>query len=525
VYPDPAQPRKEPDAELLESIRANGILQPITVRPHPDRLEGWMIIDGERRWRGADGILTEIPVIIREDLDDRAQRLQTQLVSNVGKPLTPVEEARAFAELMPVHGTIAGLARALGRPERSVGERLQLLELGPWLELIEDGRVPLSLAVKHLLPLRGCPDEVHAHALELALKSYHYEKESAEAGHAAFSSGDFARVVREAYRGSMYPLTKTKSTYDKQPAFDTKNHDAECDCGRISFELSAAKRSCCGNPAWWRSRDRAAKKSQKPKAGSRSGAKGRAQLYLPEGTPTVKLQGYAYEAPKGMALLTRIDHQHGARPKWASDNFDPSSLKLDPAQLVLIETVSGQRVATKQVALVAEAQKAWQSKWEDRRKGLVEALRRATKEKGAAYRVSGPGVTELLSEARVESGVLADLADANGIDCPASFRTGGWPGGGVVAKWLGGLDEKQAASIATSLAYLIGTRTKSPHEKVEVEARAAKEAIERKPVPWTKAPKGSPVAKTKSGKKKGKDKPPPDESIEEDLDDEELGDE
>jgi hypothetical protein len=236
----------------------------------------------------------------------------------------------------------------------------------------------------------------------------------------------------------------------------------------------------------------------------------------------VKLKGYGYEAPKGMALLTRIDHQHGARPKWASDDFDPSSLKLDPVQLVLIETVSGQRVATKQVALVADAQKAWRQKWEDRRKGLVEALRRATKEKGAAYRVSGPGVTELLSESRVETGVLADLADANGIDCPASFRTGGWPGGGVVAKWLGGLEEKQAASIATSLAYLIGTRTKPPREKVEDEVRAAKEAIERKPVPWTKASKASPAAKTKGGKKKGKDKPPPDE---EELDDEAFDEE
>src|SRR5688572_25960629 len=67
IHPDPKQPRSNPDAELRTSIEANGILQPLVVRPHPERKGEWLLVDGERRWRGAEGVLDELPARV----DDR----------------------------------------------------------------------------------------------------------------------------------------------------------------------------------------------------------------------------------------------------------------------------------------------------------------------------------------------------------------------------------------------------------------------------------------------------------------------
>jgi ParB/RepB/Spo0J family partition protein len=526
VKPDPTQPRSHPDDELKASIRSKGILQPITVRPHPENFAEWMIVDGERRWRGAQGILEHVPVIVREDLGDRAERLETQLTANVGKPLTPIEEARAYAELMPAHGTVASLARALGRPERSVGERLQLLELGPWVELIADGRVPVSIAVKHLIPLRGCPDAVHAHALELALKSYHAEK-NPEPGQALFSASDFGRVVQEAYRGSMYPLVKSKASYDQRPAFDTRKHDQECECGRVQFEMSyGAKRACCGNPAWWKPKHRAAQKADtqaKPKTKSAPSKTRERRWWVPEGAKQVKANGY--EEPRGYVRLTDYNRRWSARDLAC----DPSGVSFPAEDLAVVTSSYGEpyvAVRENSPAIVA-ARGRWKERWDGRRKGLVEALRRQVKEKGSAYRVSGPGLSELLArlgDAYAERTHVVDAAEASGAidEKTAGAKDDLLAKEVAYRKWLGGLSEKEIAATATTLAYLCGTRTTPPTARAEDERRKADEEITRKPVPWGKEPKGA-TAKRKT--KKGKDKPPPDESIEEDLDNEELEDE
>lgn len=516
VFPDPDQPRQEPDAELLESIRANGMLQPISVRPHPEKMLSWMIIDGERRWRGAEGILEQVPVIVREDLDDRAQRLQTQLVSNVGKPLTPLEEAQAFAELLGQHDSIASLARALGRPERSVGERLQLLDLGPWLAWIQAGRLPLSHAVKILLPLRGCPDSVHEHAIEKIGKDYRFERNGKDGEPSGISVHDFERVVREAYKPVMYPLTKTKASYERQPAFDTKAHDQECDCGRIQFEIGSAKRACCGNPGWWRKRHRAAQKEKpKPKAQSNGNGHAQVQFWMPEGSRKMKASGW--DTPKGFVEVT-----HGRHWRKHGLDFDPSSVEYAPEDLVLLQSSYGDPSVAVKESAIAAARAKWKDRWTGRRQGLIEALRRHAKEKASAYRVSGPGVAELLA-AVVEANAARDLLDvgeAVNVEIPPALAKEEHPSSTAAEKWIGGLEEKEAAAVATTYAYLLGTRTQAPTERAIKEREAAFEAIAKKPIPWTKAPKqDKPAAKTKTKTKKGK-APPPDESIEDEDDDE-----
>ena len=99
IHPNPNQPRKRFESEgvtgLAESIKAQGLIQPVVLRP---RLEGgYELIAGERRWRAAReaGIAT-VPAVVRE-ADDR-DTLLLGLVENVAREdLSPIEEARAFA--------------------------------------------------------------------------------------------------------------------------------------------------------------------------------------------------------------------------------------------------------------------------------------------------------------------------------------------------------------------------------------------------------------------------------------------
>ena len=132
VHPNPRQPRRrfEPDATagLAASIRLQGVLQPIVVRPR--REGGYELIAGERRWRAArEAGITSLPAVVR-DADDR-DTLLLGLVENVAREnLSPVEEARAYASLIDEFELSLGdVAERVGRSKPSVSNRLRLLEL------------------------------------------------------------------------------------------------------------------------------------------------------------------------------------------------------------------------------------------------------------------------------------------------------------------------------------------------------------------------------------------------------------
>jgi ParB family chromosome partitioning protein len=115
-------------AGLAESVRAQGLLQPVVVRP---RGEGrYELIAGERRWRAAqEAGLATVPALVR-DADDR-ETLVLGLVENVArKDLSPVEEARAYAVLIDEFELSLGeVAERVGRSKPSVSNRTRLLEL------------------------------------------------------------------------------------------------------------------------------------------------------------------------------------------------------------------------------------------------------------------------------------------------------------------------------------------------------------------------------------------------------------
>jgi ParB family chromosome partitioning protein len=132
IHANPKQPRKRFDGEtvsgLAESIRAQGLIQPVVLRP---RLEGgYELIAGERRWRAAQQAgLATVPAVVR-DADDR-DSLLLGLVENVAREdLSPIEEARAYALLIDEFGLSLGdVADRVGRSKPAVSNRVRLLEL------------------------------------------------------------------------------------------------------------------------------------------------------------------------------------------------------------------------------------------------------------------------------------------------------------------------------------------------------------------------------------------------------------
>jgi ParB family chromosome partitioning protein len=158
IHPNAKQPRKHFDDEavsgLAESIRAQGLIQPVVVRP---RLEGgYELIAGERRWRAAReaGVVT-VPAVVR-DADDR-DTLLLGLVENVAREdLSPVEEGRGYAVLIDEFGlSLAEVAERVGKSKPTVSNRIRLLELpDDVLELLNRN----ELSEGHARALLSVPD-------------------------------------------------------------------------------------------------------------------------------------------------------------------------------------------------------------------------------------------------------------------------------------------------------------------------------------------------------------------------------
>ena len=156
VEPRAEQPRYTFDevalAELSESIREYGMIQPITVRP----LESgyYQIIAGERRWRAARMAgLTEVPVRVLEADDRRVSEMA--LVENLQREdLTPIEEAKGLRSLMEEYGmTQEEAAQSVGKSRSAVANALRLLNLCPYvMELLEQGFITTGHA-KSLLSI------------------------------------------------------------------------------------------------------------------------------------------------------------------------------------------------------------------------------------------------------------------------------------------------------------------------------------------------------------------------------------
>jgi ParB family chromosome partitioning protein len=158
LVPNPRQPRTFIEEnrleELAQSIRSNGVIQPILVRKVEGRYE---IVAGERRWRAAQRAgLMKVPVAIRVVDDDHL--LQVALVENIQREdLNPLEEAQAYRRLSDeLHMSQEAIAAAVGKDRATVANHIRLLRLP--VEVRNDV-ASASLSMGHARALLGLPDE------------------------------------------------------------------------------------------------------------------------------------------------------------------------------------------------------------------------------------------------------------------------------------------------------------------------------------------------------------------------------
>jgi ParB/RepB/Spo0J family partition protein len=134
-------------AELAESVRAHGILQPIVLRPHPTESGKYELVAGGRRYRAAQlAELVEVPATVR-NLTDR-EFLEVQLLENLQRvDVRPADEASAFAKLLSSNFSAEEIAQRVGKPVKFVLQRAKLANLVPfWTELLEQDKLLLVAA-------------------------------------------------------------------------------------------------------------------------------------------------------------------------------------------------------------------------------------------------------------------------------------------------------------------------------------------------------------------------------------------
>ena len=181
IHPSPLNPRETVTPVDLETIKRRGVVERITVRPHPTKRGEYEIVTGARRWLGArEAGLKKIPAKVEELTD--AEVVEYQLIENLQREdLTPIEEGKVFRKLNKELGySQEEIGRRIGKPKMYVTERFNLVEkLAPEVqkEVIESYRAAIK-------PGEVRPDEAYSigvsKAIELARLPEPEQKELAE---------------------------------------------------------------------------------------------------------------------------------------------------------------------------------------------------------------------------------------------------------------------------------------------------------------------------------------------------------
>jgi len=159
LEPNPFQPRTTIDpgalAELTQSIRSHGILQPLLVRPHPASAGRFQIVAGERRWRAAGAAdLHEVPAVVRDMPDNEAAAIA--LIENLQRQdLNALDEAEGYDRLLSQFGlTQEVLGEAVGKSRSHISNMLRLLNLPPTVkQALRNG----SISAGHARALLALP--------------------------------------------------------------------------------------------------------------------------------------------------------------------------------------------------------------------------------------------------------------------------------------------------------------------------------------------------------------------------------
>lgn len=209
ISPNAQQPRTtfrdESLEELAQSIRANGVVQPILVRKNG---LGYELVAGERRWRAAQRAgLHKIPAVVKDIPDEKL--LELALIENIQREeLNPIEEANAYQRLMQDFKLRQeDIARQVGKERSSIANMLRLLRLSPDVQqLVEDSRISMG----------------HARAI-LSLEDETLQRQVAENIIAkGLSVRETERIVRRLIDGPPQPTAQPKEADPNLKAAETK---------------------------------------------------------------------------------------------------------------------------------------------------------------------------------------------------------------------------------------------------------------------------------------------------------------
>jgi ParB family chromosome partitioning protein len=219
LRPNRFQPRTYFDEslieELAESIRAQGVIQPLVVAPDTQG-EGYLIIAGERRWRASRRAgLETVPVVVREVADDR-ELLELALVENLQRSdLNPLEEAEAYQALQEKFSlSQEEIATRVGKARTTVTNALRLLRLPEEVrELLREGQISAGQA-RPLLGLATSDEQITLaeRAVREGLSARDMERLSSEPREAAAAKKKPARPVEVHTAAAEEKLTRRLQT-------------------------------------------------------------------------------------------------------------------------------------------------------------------------------------------------------------------------------------------------------------------------------------------------------------------------
>src|ERR1051325_7823651 len=154
--------------ELAQSIKTNGIIQPIIARRHGERFQ---IIAGERRWRAAQiAGLRRVPCVVKEITEENV--LELSLIENIQREeLNPIEEANAYKKLLErLNVTQEEVARRVGKDRSSIANSLRLLRLPQEVQkMVEEDKLSMGHA-RALIPIESV-EQQRSLALEIVSKT------------------------------------------------------------------------------------------------------------------------------------------------------------------------------------------------------------------------------------------------------------------------------------------------------------------------------------------------------------------
>ena len=232
--PQPTRSELRPELleELVASIRASGLIQPLIVRPVPGFPHQFEVVAGERRFKAAQlAGLADIPAIIREFNDQEA--LAVSLIENIQREeLSSADEARALQRLIAEFGlTHEQVAHAIGRSRATVTNLLRLLELPPEVTAMMEAR---TISMGHARALLGLEDETDRVLIAQMIATRHWSVRETEARVRKAQS-------RAGRTNAAPPLLAVISEVMTAPGMRVELHQRTDGTGKIVIEFDDAR--------------------------------------------------------------------------------------------------------------------------------------------------------------------------------------------------------------------------------------------------------------------------------------------